>query len=135
MADGGEPYLLERPVRPARLWFLSPGEPRDFKTFERLCAAAINEAAETLLTDPRAALLLNAIGQTGRERLTEALERRIVDLVTARLVKPGSRQPMRSAFVKFVCVPLPRKGRIEGTLIVKAWRHTLRTTFDPHIGK
>lgn len=135
MADGGEPFLLERPVRPSRLWFISPGEPRDFKTFEKLCSAAISETAETLLTDPQAASLLAAIGQTGRERLTKALERRVSLLVSQRLYRPATRQPMKAALVDFVCVPLPRKGRIEGTLIVRAWRHTLRTTFDPIIGR
>lgn len=135
MSNFAEPLLLERPILAPRFWWVSPSEPRDFKTFEKLCTAAINEVSESALTDSHLAALLHAISRTGRERLTEALERRVVDLVTARLVKPGPRQPMRSAFVKFVCVPRPSKSRVEGILAIKAWRHTLRSTLTLHIGK
>jgi hypothetical protein len=135
MADDGAPFVFTRPARSSRFWFVSPGEPRDFRTFQTLCEAALIEAREELLTHPRAAALLAVIGKHGREGHIKALQGEISDAITRRLVRPGERQRIRDGFVKYYAVPLPKSGRVEGVAIIHGWTHTLRTTFDPVIGK
>ncbi len=135
MADDGEPFKLHRPARVQRYWFIAPGEPRDFRTFEGLCEAALTEAREDLLTHARAAALLAVIGKHGREGHIRRLQGEISDAITRRLVKPAQRQRIGDGFVKYYAVPLPKSGRVEGVAIIHGWTHTLRTTFDPVIGK
>lgn len=134
MADDGEPLLLERPLRAGRLWFIAPGEPKDFKTLETLANTALQEARDTLLTDRHAAQLLAAIGRTGREGYTLALQRRVCDVVSHALVTTKTRQPVKHASIDYSCVPLPKKRQTFGTLIIRAWSHTLRSTFDLDLG-
>jgi hypothetical protein len=128
MADDGAPMVLQRPVKLSRVWFLSPGEPRDFQTFRKLVEAAIGEIRDEIVTDARAAHLLALIGRKGKERHTRALEAHIQTLIARRLVQVKERQPIRHALVDLRIVPLPKSGRLEGVLIVSAWRHWLRTT-------
>ena len=135
MADSGDPMLLERPLRASRLWFIAPGEPKDFRTLETLANAAMQEARDELLTDRRAAQLLAAIGRTGRDGFTVALQGRVCDVVSLALVKQKTRQPVRGAWLDYSCVPLPKKRQLFGTLIIKAWSHTLRSTFDLDLGQ
>jgi hypothetical protein len=134
MADDGEPVeILTRP-RPRR-WFISPGEPRDYKTFQTLCEAAMTEAREGLLTNPRASQLLALIGRRGKEGHTIALQGEVGALILKRLATPQNRQAIKGAWLVYHCVPLPKAGRLEGVVIIKAWRHTLRSLFDVTIGK
>lgn len=135
MADGGEPYQLHRSARASRFWFISPGLPQDYRTFLALCEAALTDAREDLLTNPRAAQLLALIGKHGREGHTLALQGEISAVISRRLAFPDQRQRVRDAHIAYHCVPLPKAGRLEGVAVIRAWRHTLRTTFDPVIGK
>lgn len=135
MADDGEPLKLERPVIPARLWFVSPGEPRDFRTLCDLCSAAIADARDDLLISPRASQLLAAIGKHGREGHIRALEGEVAATVSRHLSKPKTRQPVKGAFVEYHAVPLPKSGRLEGVMLIRAWTHCYRTSFAPIIGK
>lgn len=136
MADDGAAFI-SRPgalVRASRYFFVSPGEPRDFKTLETLVSAALAECSDRLLTDRRAATLLAAIGKSGRDGLVVALESRVADMVSATLHNPKTRQRVRHAAVTYCAVPQPRKGRVFGVVRVYAWRHVLRSTFDLDLG-
>ncbi len=135
MADGGEPFPLNRQARASRFWFIAPAEPKDFRTFQALCEAAMTNAREDLLAHGRAAALLAAIGKHGREGHIIALQGEVSAIVSRHLVETNERQRVKSALVRFYVVPLPKLGRLEGTLIISGWGHTLRSTFDPFIGK
>lgn len=135
MADGGEPFTFNRPARASRFWFIAPAEPKDFRTFQALCEAAMTNAREDLLAHGRAAALLAAIGKHGREGQILSLQVQVSAIVLTHLAKTNERQRVKSASVDFHAVPLPKLGRLEGTLIIRGWGHTLRSTFDPIIGK
>jgi hypothetical protein len=128
-----EPLLLQRPVTAPRLYFLSPAEPKDRKTFDALVSRALAEVREDLHDDVTAARLLQLIGRTGKERHIKRLEHRIGTHVAFRLAKARERQPVKNALVSFSCVPVASERRLCGTLIVRAWGHVLRTTFDPEL--
>lgn len=130
MADDGAPFIVSRPQRISRFFYLSPGEARDVKTLESLVSATLAECRDALLIDDRAARMLAAIGRTGREGHIKALEGYISDRIAERLHNPPQRQRVKGAFIRYDCVPQPRKGQVYGTLRVYAWTHTLRTTFD-----
>lgn len=135
MADGGEPFTINRPVRASRFWFIAPAEPKDFRTFQALCEAAMTNAREDLLSNGRAAALLAAIGKHGREGHILSLQGEVSAIVSRHLAKTNDRQRVKSVIVDFHAVPLPKSGRLEGILIIRGWGHTLRSTFDPIIGK
>lgn len=129
------PFLLERPLFKRRVWFVAPGEPRDRRTFERLCEASIRDASEFLLTDKGSKQILAAIGRRGKEGAIRGLERRIATRVGHVLATQTQRQPVKHALVDYRCVPVPSEHRCDGVIIVRAWRHTYRTTFCPEIMK
>lgn len=127
--------LLQRPLCKPRVWFVAPGEPRDRRTLERLCEAAIRDVAEALLSDRGSQQLLEAIGRRGKEGLIRGLERRIAQRIAFVLASQKTRQPVKHAFVEYRCVPVPSENRCDGVIVVRAWSHTYRTTFSPEIMK
>lgn len=129
------PLLLQRPLKARRVYFIAPGEPKDRKTFDTLVAKAIIEARDDILTDSHLAKLLEAIGRRGKEGQIRRLEVLIADKVSREVSQTKERQPIKSAMVSYSCSPIPSEGRVCGILIVRAWGHTLRTTFDPELSK
>lgn len=136
MSDATDaPLLLQRPLNARRVYFIAPAEPKDKQTFDRLCAKALAEVRDQLLQDAKAAALLARIGRTGKDGPIKTLQDRISGRVSATLAGTKERQPIKSATVSYSCSPIPSEGRVCGTLIVRAWGHTLRTTFDPELSK
>jgi hypothetical protein len=133
----GGAMAYEQPAEPPaltfpetrRFFFLSPGEPRDVKTLEGLLGQALAECRDELLTDNKAFRLLEAIGRTGRDRYAVALELKIAGMVSRALAKPDRRQPVHNARVRFDSVPQPRKGVVYGVIKLKAWGHSIRSTY------
>lgn len=122
--------ILQRPLTAKRFWFIAPGEPRDWETLKRLVGLAVIEARDGLLIDPVAAKILAAIGRTGREGICRRLDHYICECVGARLSGSVERQPVKAATIEYYGVPVPSEHRVCGTLIVRAWSHTIRTTLD-----
>lgn len=133
MADGA--VLMQRPVTRRRIWFVAPGEPRDRRTFERLCEAGLREVADALLMDRGSKQILEAIGKRGKEGLIRGIESRIAARIGHVLARQTLRQPVKRAAVEFRCVPVPSEHRLEGIVIVRAWGHTYRSTYNPEIMK
>lgn len=134
MADGEAHFAAKAPMlaRLARVFYLSPGEPRDVQTLNALVSATLEEAREALFIDPKAGAALAMIGRTGSFRHIRALETLVADRIAERLHNPPFRQRVKGALIRFYCVPQPKKGEVFGTLRVFAWSHVVSTTFDFH---
>lgn len=137
MADGEAHFAAKAPslARIARVFFLSPGEPRDVRTLEALLSAALEEVRDALFIDAKAASALAMIGRTGSFRHIQALETLVSDRIAERLHNPPGRRRVKGAAIRFYSVPQPRKGEVFGTLRVFAWSHVVSTTFDFHVSR
>ena len=128
------PIRLRRDANAFRVWQTTHRNRKDDVTLDGLLGAALHEVAAILTNDKKTDALLRRVKTERKGKITQQIERRVSWLIASRLSIGNNRQRVRSAGVNYHVVPLPDESRLAGTVIVRAWGHEVRSTFDPVIG-